>query len=173
VSESKYARYIVREAAALKKVGDEIIEAIPEGDKMMAPEGIDTGFRVLCSKKLLKDAEVTIEYGFMTEEAKMGTGEDFHPHKHDYPEIFLFLGTNPKDTADLGAEVEFWIGEGKDMEKVVLNTTSSIYMPPNVAHFPQIWRKVKRPVMTMVIILKKGELLEVPVVRTENIYLGY
>lgn len=169
MSESKYARYIVRKPPVLQKVGDEFVEVIPRGTEMRAPDGTDRGFRVLSSKNLNKDSVVTVEYGFIMRDAAMGTGEDFHPHKHDYAEIFLFIGTNAKDTADLGAEVEFWMGEGKDMEKVILNTSSSIYVPPNIAHFPQIWRKVKRPVLTMVIIPKTAKLLEEPVVRTEKI----
>jgi hypothetical protein len=78
-------------------------------------------------------------------------------HKHDYEEIFLFLGTDPKDPQDLGAEVEFWIGEGKDMEKIVFTTSSSIWVPPNTAHFPQIWRNVKRPVFTVVVMPTTGK----------------
>ena len=95
----------------------------------------------------------------------MGTGEDFVPHKHDYEEIFLFLGTDPKDTGKLGAEVEFWLGEGADLEKAVFTTSSAVYVAPGVAHFPQIWKNVKRPVMTMVIMPTTGErdLIPVPI----------
>jgi hypothetical protein len=118
---------------------------------------------------VLKDADMTIEYGFVMGDVTIGNGEDFLPHKHDYAEIFIFLGTDAKDTADLGAEVEFWIGEGKDMEKVILNTSSSVYIPPNLTHFPQIWRKVRRPVLNMVIIPETDEQLKKPVVRTEKI----
>jgi uncharacterized RmlC-like cupin family protein len=72
----------------------------------------------------------------------------------------MFLGTDPKDPQDLGAEVEFWIGEGDDQEKIVFTTSSSIYVPPGVAHFPQIWRNVRRPVFTVVVMptLKKKQL---------------
>ena len=59
--------------------------------------------------------------------------------------------------------------EGKDVEQVILNTSSSIYMPPGLAYFPQIWRKVKQPVLTMVIISKTAKPLEKPAVRTGKI----
>ena len=80
-----------------------------------------------------------------------------NPHKHDYEEIFLFLGTDPKDTAKLGAVIEFWLGEGDDLEKVVINTSSAVYVPAGLAHFPQIWKNVQRPVMTMMIMPTTGE----------------
>jgi hypothetical protein len=162
--ESKYEKYIIRNAAKLKKAGKEIIEEIT-GETPSVPNAVDMGFRVIFSKKRIKDGDGIIEYGFVTEDAAMGTGQDFHPHKHGYPEMFLFLGTNPKDIDDLGAEVEFWIGEGKDLEKIRFSTPSSIYMPPNVAHFPQIWRNVKRPVMNIVIMPRISETDEKPVVR--------
>ena len=53
--------------------------------------------------------------------------------------------------------MEFWLGEGKDRDKVVLTTSSAVYVPPNVAHFPQIWRNVTRPVLIMVIMPTVGE----------------
>jgi hypothetical protein len=53
--------------------------------------------------------------------------------KYDYEEIFLFLGTDTEDTGKLGAEVEFWLGEGNDMEKVVVTTSSRPYT------FPRDW----------------------------------
>jgi hypothetical protein len=87
----------------------------------------------------------------------VGNGEDFNPHKHDYEEIFLFLGTDPDDTGKLGAEIEFWLGEGDDLEKVVITTSSAVYVPAGLAHFPQVWKNVRRPVMTMVIMPTTGE----------------
>jgi hypothetical protein len=43
------------------------------------------------------------------------------------------------------------LDEGDNLEKLVVTTSSSIYVPPGMAHFPQIWRNVRRPVMTVVI----------------------
>ena len=166
MAESKYDKYIIRNAAMIKRAGDELIEEIP-GESIPIPDAIDLGFRVFSGKRV-KDSNGMIHFGFITEDVTLGTGEDFHPHKHDYSEIFLFLGTNPQDVDDLGAEVEFWLGEGKDMEKVILNTSSSLHMPPGLAHFPQIWRNVKRPVMTLVFISSVDNMDEEPIVRTEK-----
>jgi hypothetical protein len=40
---------------------------------------------------------------------------------------------------------------------VVINTSSAVYVPAGLAHFPQIWKNVRRPVMTMVIMPTTGE----------------
>ena len=60
-----------------------------------------------------------------------------------------------------------WLGEGKDLDKIILNKSGSIYVPPDVAHFPQIWRDVKRPCLTMVIMPKGSDMSYTEVVRPE------
>jgi hypothetical protein len=157
MAESKFEKYIVRKPAVVVRVGDEYIDKIPETDIIPALNEVNTGPRVIFSNELIANAKTKVEYGYITGDTAVGNGEDFVPHKHDYEEIFLFLGTDPNDTASLGAEVEFWLGEGDSLEKAVFTTSSAIYVAPGVAHFPQIWKNVTRPVMTMVIMPTTGE----------------
>lgn len=154
---SRYEKYVVRKPAVVVRVGDDYIDKVPETDKIPLKSSVDTGPRVIFSNELVKDATTKVEYGYITGDTIVGDGQDFVAHKHDYEEIFLFLGTDPVDTAYLGAEVEFWFGEGESREKVVFTTSSSVYVPPGVAHFPQVWKNVKRPVMVMVIMPSTGE----------------
>jgi hypothetical protein len=84
----------------------------------------------------------------------VGTGASgtLAPHKHDdFDELFLFMGTNPKDVSDLGAEAEFWLGEGEELERVVINTSACVYVPAGLAHFPLTWKNVKRPCVFVVV----------------------
>ena len=157
MAESKFEKYIVRKPAVVVRVGDDYVDRVPEGDKIPVLNKVNTGPRVIFSNELIGNAKTKIEYGYITGDTAVGTGEDFVPHKHDYEEIFLFLGTDPQDTAKLGAEVEFWLGEGDSLEKAAFTTSSAVYVAPGVAHFPQIWKKVQRPVMTMVIMPTTGE----------------
>jgi hypothetical protein len=162
--ESRYEKYIVRKPGILKRVSkDEYIDEVPVTDKIPNMSPINTGPRIIYSNDLIKSAHTKVEYGFIMGDTVVGDSQDFDPHKHDYEEIFLFLGTDTNNTADLGAEVEFWLGEGKDLEKVVFTTSSSVYVPPGVAHFPQFFRNVKRPVMTVVIMPTTGERILKPV----------
>ena len=151
---AKYEKYVVRKPAIIKS---DYTEEVPKGDKIPLRTPYDTGPMVMFSKDFVPEANTIIEYGIVSGDMTIGDGSFVNKHKHDYEEIFMFLGTDPKDPRDLGAEVEFWIGEGKDMEKIVFTTSSSIYVPPGVAHFPQIWRNVKRPVFTVVVMPTTGK----------------
>jgi hypothetical protein len=162
---SKYESCVVRNTAIIKFEGDKYVEEIIVDDKKI-PEG-DLGFRVICSNKMIKDTDTFIEYGYIKENMAKGIGTDYSPHKHPYPEVFVFIGTDPEHLSDLGAEVEFWLGEGKDLDKIILNKPGSIYVPPNTTHFPQIWRNVKRPVLNMVIMPKGTDMTYTDVERPE------
>lgn len=148
MTESRYEKYVVRKPAI---VTSDYKDMIPETDEIPVTSDVDTGPRVIFSPDRVKEGNSIVEYGIITGDVTIGDGYVTEPHKHDYEEIFLFLGTDPKNTADLGAEVEFWLGEGEERDKVIFNTSSSIYVPPGLAHFPQIWRNVFRSVMTVVI----------------------
>ena len=73
------------------------------------------------------------------EEIKIG----HPPHIHKNAEILFHIGTNPIDPRDLGAEIEFFMGE--EMERHVITQTTVIFIPPMVVHCP--WRplKLRRP----------------------------
>ena len=152
MAKSKYEKYVVRKPAVVNY--QTYKDVMPEGDKLPVLSPIDTGPRVIISGDLVPDANTIVEYGFISGDLTMGQAQsagDFAFHKHDYEEVFLFLGTDPKDTTDLGAEIEFWLGEGKERDKVVLTTSSSVYVPPGLVHFPLTYRNVRRPVMQVTI----------------------
>lgn len=161
MSKSSYEKYVVRKPAI---VTEDYKDKLLESEKIPLRSPADTGPMVIFSKDRVKEADSIVEYGIISADVAIGEGGYVtEPHKHDYEEIFLFLGTDPKDPRDLGAVVEFWVGEGKDREKIVFDTSSSIYIPPNTAHFPQIWKNVKRPVMTVVIMPTSGKRVIKPV----------
>ena len=72
-------------------------------------------------------------------------------HAHNFDELFLFIGTDPHDTLNLGGEVETWLGEGEEAEKFVLTKASSVFVPAGVVHNPQYYRRVDRPYLMVVI----------------------
>lgn len=148
MAESRYEKYVVRRPAI---VIDSYQEKIPDTDDIPITSPVDTGPRIIFSPDRVKEANSIVEYGIVSGDVTIGDGFITEPHKHDYEEIFVFLGTDKNNTSDLGAEVEFWLGEGDERDKVVLNTSCSIYVPPGLAHFPQTWRNVVRPVITIVI----------------------
>jgi hypothetical protein len=81
-----------------------------------------------------------------------------HPHSHTFDEMFLWLGSNPEDPSDLGAEVEFWLGdEGEKRDKVTFDTSTLIFVPAGLRHLPIVYKRVKRPLMHMAIGINSGE----------------
>lgn len=85
------------------------------------------------------------------------------PHKHNAEEIFMFLGTNKDDPDDLGAEIEFWMGEGEEAEKLEFSTSSLIYVPRNVTHMPIVYKNVKKPVLVVIVAPEAGDLGEITI----------
>jgi hypothetical protein len=63
-------------------------------------------------------------------------------HTHDYDEVIAFIGTNHDDPYDLGAEVEFWLGD----EKHTITRSCLVYIPAGLKHSPLTFKKVERPV---------------------------
>ena len=121
---SRYDKYVVRKPAIV--TGD-YQDEIPATDKIPVSSPADTGPRVIFSPDRVPEGNSIIEYGIISSDVTIGDGFITEPHKHDYEEIFLFLGTDREDTAYLGAEVEFWLGEGDARDSDVINTSTAIF----------------------------------------------
>jgi hypothetical protein len=87
------------------------------------------------------------------EPARAGTGKEANlAHSHPVDEIYLFLGTDPKDPYDLGGEHEVWLGEGDEAEQYIFNKSTCVYIPRFVVHNPNYCRKVWRPYIHVALI---------------------
>jgi hypothetical protein len=82
------------------------------------------------------------------------SGKEFrdYPIKLPVDELSLFIGTNPEDPADLGGEVEFWLGEGEEAEKYTITKSSCVHCPAGLVHLPVYFRRVNRPFVFVVIV---------------------
>jgi len=72
-------------------------------------------------------------------------------HSHPNEEILCFIGGNPLDITDLGAEIE--ISLGPEMEKHVITQTACVSIPANLPHCPLNIKKVDRPIVFLEISL--------------------
>jgi hypothetical protein len=68
-------------------------------------------------------------------------------HRHNCAEILYFIGGDPMNFKEFGAEVELVIGEGEDEETHIINTTTWVYVPKNVLHCPLTFKRVDKPIM--------------------------
>ena len=73
------------------------------------------------------------------------------PHSHPFGEMLCFIGADPKDVTDLGAEIEFTIGG----EKHLITTAAVVSIPPGVKHCPVIFKRVDKPVVFLEISLTR------------------
>jgi hypothetical protein len=72
-------------------------------------------------------------------------------HTHDWDQLLCFIGSNPHNYFDFGAEIEFCIGE--EAEKYFINTTTLIYVPRGMVHGPLEFKKINKPIMFNNIVL--------------------
>jgi hypothetical protein len=82
------------------------------------------------------DADVSVGYHCIAKDMSFD-----EPHSHPFEELLCFIGGNPEDINELGAEVAFTIGG--ETHKVTKPTVVSI--PGNVDHCPIKITKVTKP----------------------------
>jgi len=70
-----------------------------------------------------------------------GTGQ-VKPHVHDFDEVLAVFGSNSEESHDLGAELEFWLGD----EKHVITKSCIIFIPRGLQHGPIGFTRIDRPV---------------------------
>jgi hypothetical protein len=86
--------------------------------------------------------DVRIEYGAYWAAGSMGAAP-YSPHIHDFDQVMLWLGADPDDMGELGAEVELCLGA--EVEKHMITTTTAVAIPRGMPHFPaNITRMEKR-----------------------------
>ena len=75
-------------------------------------------------------------------------------HAHDFHELLCFLGGDPENVADLGAEVSICLGD--EMEEHTFNTPTIVSMPPGLKHCPLLIKNVTRPIVFLEVSMTKG-----------------
>jgi hypothetical protein len=77
------------------------------------------------------------------------------PHTHDFHELLCFIGGNPKDIKDFGAEIEITLGEEREIH--LINSTTVVSIPPGLLHCPLVVKKCdpNRPVVFLEISLTR------------------
>lgn len=81
------------------------------------------------------------------------------PHKHPHEEFICFLGGDPMNPREFGAEVELCLGE--EQEKHIINSPTIVYIPKEFPHCPLNFKVVTKPVV-LLIFLPRGEYVKEP-----------
>jgi hypothetical protein len=67
------------------------------------------------------------------------------PHTHHVGEVLYFIGGDPMNFKEFGAEVGLMLGE--EQEKYFINQTTFVYIPAEMPHCPLYFNKVDKPIM--------------------------
>jgi hypothetical protein len=87
------------------------------------------------------------------DEYKSGTTLGYHciktnyevpfTHSHDFHELLCFIGGNPENINDLGAEISIRLGD--ELEEHIITSATVVTIPPGLKHCPLVVKKVTRP----------------------------
>jgi len=66
---------------------------------------------------------------------------------HDFDQFLWFIGGDPTNVRDFGAEVELSLGE--EQRKHVIDSTSIVYIPKGLVHCPLHYKNVKKPFVVL------------------------
>lgn len=64
-------------------------------------------------------------------------------HTHHVGEVLYFIGGDPMNFKEFGADVELFI----DGEKYFINSTTFVYIPEEVPHCPLYFKNIRKPIM--------------------------
>jgi hypothetical protein len=67
-------------------------------------------------------------------------------HKHNFSQVFSFLGGDPDDILKLNGEVELiLIEDGVKLEKHNFTKATSVFIPKGLYHCPLVFKRVDMP----------------------------
>jgi hypothetical protein len=67
------------------------------------------------------------------------------PHAHDFEQFFFFFGADLANITEFQAEVELSLG--KEVEKHIIDTPTTVHVPIGMVHGPLNFKKVVKPII--------------------------
>jgi hypothetical protein len=105
------------------------------------------------SRTQINVANTYIEWGWIWGVVEGGLPKMVHDN---LDEIVLHIGGDPNDPEDLGADLEFDMGN----DELIFNKSFGMWIPRGVLHGPLKWHKVRKPHIEMAIMLGAGTVAE-------------
>jgi hypothetical protein len=100
---------------------------------------------------ILNGFPCNIIYAFGLKVGPLGMSTEPHIHEHD--EVVYFIGSDPKNIGDLGAEVNFKIGPKGQEEDHIFSVPTAVVIPKGVWHCPMVTLKFEKPFLCMAVSL--------------------
>ena len=105
------------------------------------------------SRNQINVANYYIEFGWIWDRVNPGIPKMRHDN---YDEIVLHIGGDPDNPENLGATMQFGMGD----DLLEFDTSYGMWIPKGLDHGPLIWKEVKKPHIEMAIMLGAGTLKE-------------
>ena len=112
--------------------------------QITAPQAVALGGRDM------NGANFSMGYSFLTEPFLMVE----EAHTHDFDQILWFLGGDPGNIGEFGAEVEMHLGDNQD--KHIITYSACVHIQAGLMHCPLNIKKVTKPIMFIDITLSPG-----------------
>ena len=90
--------------------------------------------------------EIHVQFGTPAVAGIIGTDT---PEVHDFDQVMIFMGSDPTNLGDLGAEIEFCIGPEKEPHMVT--ASQAVFIPKGLAHLPATILRMDRRFIVMTI----------------------
>jgi len=107
----------------------------------------------------LEGENLTIDVGTVVYGGKIGK-EPYGAHMHDFDQVIYLLGGDCNEMGELNAEVELCLGAEQEIQQI--NSTTAVYVPRGMPHFPLTVRRMTRRFYYMEISMTR-EYKETPV----------
>lgn len=140
MSKGKYGKYIISEPRV------ENVAYHPIGNV----KGVTFPDEIYLDGQIIEGSPVVVDIGWRFQVPEPDPVE--WAHTHDFDEVICFIGTDPENPHDLGAEIEFHIGD----ERHNFTTTTTIFIPKGTLHCPFIHKRVDRPFILAVFALNES-----------------
>jgi hypothetical protein len=90
--------------------------------------------------------EIHVQYGTPAVAGRIGPNA---PEVHDADQVMIFLGSDPTNLGDLGAEIEFCIGPEKETH--MITSSQAVFLPKGTPHLPMTILRMDRRMIIMTI----------------------
>ena len=139
MAESKYGKYVISEPL-VENVAYHPIKDV---------KGVTFPDEIYLDGRILEGSPVVVDIGWRFRKPEPDPVE--WEHSHDFDEVICFIGSDPDNPHNLGAEIEFYIGG----EKHFFNKNTTIFIPRGLPHCPFIHKRVDRPFLLVVFAMNR------------------
>ena len=137
---TKYGKYILTEPQAPAPPTAQPPAMPPEAARRPIPPNMKVNSYLIDT--------IPVEFAFVGMTKTSDPAQTGHPsHTHDVDEFIYFVGGNPENMFDFGAEIEIILGAGEDEEKHIVNKACVVYVPAGLPHLPITFKKVDKPIL--------------------------